>query len=188
MRQHRFAGPAALPAAFPAAFLAALALIAGCTEPTRYAERVERDGYADSAIEENRFRVSFSGNTRTSRDTVETYLLYRAAEVTLADGKDWFRVADQDTETETRFRAFATGFGSGGFGPYFYRSGFRHGFFGGAASTTSRPITRYEAYANILTFEGEKPAEDPTAYDARSVLETLGPQIIRPEPVVNASG
>ncbi|MEM9782534.1 MAG: hypothetical protein AAF899_08670 [Pseudomonadota bacterium] len=164
-------------------------VLVGCTEPTRYMPAVERDGYVDQAVEENRFRVSFAGNTRTSRDTVETYLLYRAAEVTLAAGKDWFKVAGQDTEAETRFRSFSTGFGRGGFGPFFFRSGFRLGFLGGVGgTTTSRPITRYEAFANILVFEGEKPADDPAAYDARSVIETLEPQIIRPEVIVNAAG
>lgn len=167
---------------------AALLTLAACTEPTRYAPAVERDGYADKPVETNRYQVSFSGNTRTSRDTVETYLLFRAAEVTLAAGKDWFKVATQDTEAETRFRSFSTGFGRTGFGPFFFRSGFRHGFFGGFGSVSTRPITRYEAFANILVFDGAKPADDPAAYDARSVVETLGPEIIRPEPVVAAGG
>ncbi|MEO0427239.1 MAG: hypothetical protein AAF160_07295 [Pseudomonadota bacterium] len=168
---------------------ALLLAVAGCTEPTRYMPAVERDGYSDRAVEDNRFRVTFAGNTRTPRETVETYLLYRAAEVTLASGKDWFKVAAQDTEAETRFRSFSTGFGRRGFGPFFFRSGFRHGFFGGFGGfTTTRPITRYEAFANILVFDGEKPEDDPAAYDARSVIETLGPEIIRPEVVVNAAG
>ncbi|MEM6677499.1 MAG: hypothetical protein AAF675_06470 [Pseudomonadota bacterium] len=172
-----------------AALAIALVGLAACTEPTRYAPALEREGYADRPVETNRYQVSFAGNTRTSRDTVETYLLYRAAEVTLAADKDWFIVADKDTEAETRFRSFSTGFGSTGFGPFFYRSGFRHGYFGGfGASSTARPITRYEAFANILVFDGEKPADDPAAYDARSVLENLGPLIVRPEIAVNASG
>ncbi|MEO0622188.1 MAG: hypothetical protein AAFU49_00340 [Pseudomonadota bacterium] len=163
-------------------------LLIGCTEPTRYAPAVDRDGYADQAVEANRYLVSFSGNTRTSRDTVETYLLFRAAEVTLAAGKDWFKVASQDTEAKTRFRSFSTGFGTRGFGPFFYRSGFQHGYFGGFASTDARPITRYEAFANILVFAGEKPPEDPAAYDARSVIETLGSEVVRPEAAVSAGG
>ncbi|MEO1495335.1 MAG: hypothetical protein AAFV19_24595 [Pseudomonadota bacterium] len=158
----------------------ALALTA-CTEPTPYQPATDREGYSDSAIEENRYRVSFAGNSRTKRDTVESYLLYRSAEVTLASGHDWFRVAEQDTEVTTRFRSFSTGFGRSGFGPFFYRSNFKHGFFGGVESSTARPINRYEAFANILVFKGEKPVEDPTAYDARSIIETIGPQVIRPE-------
>ncbi|MEM1275976.1 MAG: hypothetical protein AAGH74_05585 [Pseudomonadota bacterium] len=160
--------------------LATLAIgVAACTKPTPYAPADERYGYADQPIEENRFRVSFGGNTLTSRDTVETYLLYRAAEVTVAEGFDWFRLADQETEVSTRYRSFSTG---SAFGPFFYRSGFRGGFFGGIGTTSARPVSRYEAFANILVYAGDKPAEDPDAYDARSVLQTLGPIIQRPAP------
>lgn len=169
--------------------LSLVALLSACTEPTRYAPATDGEGYASKAIEENRFRVSFAGNSQTPRETVETYLLYRAAEVTLAAGKDWFRVADRDTEAETRFRSFSTGFGTSGFGPFYYRSGFRRGFFGSATTVTdTRPITRYEAFANILVFEGEKPEDDASAYDARSVLQTLGPEIVRPDVVLDATG
>ncbi|MEM8790176.1 MAG: hypothetical protein AAGE80_01060 [Pseudomonadota bacterium] len=154
-------------------------VLAACTEPTPYAPAVERFGYTDNPIEENRFRVSFGGNSRTPRATVETYLLYRAAEVTVAEGFDWFRIADQETEVTTRFRSFSnSGFG---FGSPFFRRGFRSRFGSGFGSTTTRPISRYDTIANIVVFEGDKPAEDPQAYDARSVLQTLGPTIVRPE-------
>ncbi|MEM7669082.1 MAG: hypothetical protein AAF317_08005, partial [Pseudomonadota bacterium] len=66
------------------------------------------------------------------------------------------------------------------FGPFFFRSGHRSSAFGGFASTSTRPINRYEAFANILVFDGKKPGEDASAYDARSVLETLGPEIVLP--------
>lgn len=156
-------------------------LLVACTDPTPYAPAVERDGYSDQAIEENRYRVSFKGNTRTPRETVETYLLYRAAEVTVDSGHDWFKIADQDTEAITRFRGFSSGIGIGGFGPYFYRSSFSRGFFGSVGTSNLRPVSRYEAFANILVFRGEKPDEDGEAYDARSVIQTLGPDIILPE-------
>ncbi|MEM0922184.1 MAG: hypothetical protein AAGF44_02245 [Pseudomonadota bacterium] len=154
--------------------LATLAL-AACAGPTPYAPAVDRNGFADQALEEDRFQVRFSGNSRTARETVESYLLYRAAEVTLASGHDWFRVADQETEVETRFRG-----GTFGSAPFIFRSSFRFSRFGFGA-TTGRPINRYEAFANIVVFEGEKPADDPLAYDARSVIETLEPTILRPE-------
>lgn len=160
----------------------ALAMIlAACAGPTPYGPATERDGYRDQVLEENRYRVTFSGNTRTPRETVENYLLYRAAELTVASGHDWFRVAEQDTEVQTRLRGFNTGFGRFGFGPFFYRSGFRGGFFGGIGTFNARPINRYEAFANILVFKGDKPAEDAQAYDARSVLKALEPSITRTE-------
>ena len=34
----------------------------------------------------------------TSRETVETYLLYRAAQLTVERGFDWFEMADRNTE------------------------------------------------------------------------------------------
>ncbi|WP_204306898.1 CC0125/CC1285 family lipoprotein, partial [Klebsiella aerogenes] len=49
-----------------------------------------RNGYSDTQIESNRFRISFSGNSLTARETVERYLLYRAAELTLQQGFDHF--------------------------------------------------------------------------------------------------
>lgn len=155
----------------------ALVTVAACTKPTPYAPATHRDGFADLAIEDNRYRISFAGNSSTSRDVVETYLLYRAAEVTLASGHDWFRIADRETEIETRFHSVATGFG----GTRFYRSGFRGPFVGGLATTNTRPINRYQAFTNILVFDGDKPTADPQAYDARSVIATLEPLIVRPE-------
>jgi hypothetical protein len=157
--------------------------LACCMGPTPYAPAVDGLGYANAPIEANRYRVSFAGNSRTTLDTVETYLLYRAAEVTLSSGRDWFRVADRDTAADTSYRAYSAGLGS--WRPFFYGPGFAPGFVD--ATTTIRPITRYGAYANILVFTGEKPVGDPHAYDARSVLETLGPRIVRPE-AATASG
>ncbi|WP_204260691.1 CC0125/CC1285 family lipoprotein, partial [Stenotrophomonas maltophilia] len=51
-------------------------------------------------IESNRFRISFSGNSLTARETVERNLLYRAAELTLQQGFDHFILADRDTEQQ----------------------------------------------------------------------------------------
>ena len=154
---------------------AALLLLASCTAPTPYGPATDRGGFTDQPIEANRFRVSFSGNTHTSRDTVETYLLYRAAEVTLASGNDWFQIAERDTEVETRFTGFTNEFGGRGFGSSFHRSG----AIGGGVTTTARPINRYMSFATILVFPGDKPAENPQAYDAADVIATLGDRIIR---------
>ena len=70
--------------AFP--LLLAAGLLAGCMTPTPYAPRTEgqRTGYTDRALTQTRYRVTFTGNSITPRDTVENYLLLRAAEVTLA--------------------------------------------------------------------------------------------------------
>ncbi len=161
--------------------LTAAVFLAACTHPTPYAPSNGKNGYSDKVIEDNRYWVSFRGNSSTPRDTVETYLLFRAAELTLESGRDWFRIADQDTEVSTRYSGFSTGFGNVGFGPYYSRRGFGGGFSTSIGTTSLRPVSQYEAFANILVYSGEKPADDPEAYDAREVLENLGPDIVLPD-------
>src|SRR5690606_16005552 len=69
-----------------------------CSTPTPYQSADKRgNGFSDTKIQSNRFRVSFKGNEKTKRETVENYLLYRAAEITQDQGQDYFVVDDKDT-------------------------------------------------------------------------------------------
>ena len=81
-------------------------MVAGCATETTYRPATGsgfyRTGYSDQQLEPGRFIVSFAGNTVTSRDTVERYLLFRAAELTLANGYDYFVMADRDTQLRSR--------------------------------------------------------------------------------------
>src|SRR5678815_4545876 len=89
-----------------AAVLAAAVGLSACATATPYQPNVPgaavSGGYSDYRLDMNRFRVTFAGNTLTSRETVERYLLYRAAELTLAQGYDWFALADRHTDRESR--------------------------------------------------------------------------------------
>ncbi len=164
-------------------------VLATCATPTPYQPDVGQFGYSDQLIETGRYKVSFSGNSLTKRETVETYLLYRAAELTLQIGNDYFVVAERDTDERTTYRA------NYGYYPYnnFYYSlhfhggrrhyypyyGYGYGF--GYDDFYSRPITRYTASADIVTFQGDKPRENAAAYDARDVVQNIGPSVVRPE-------
>ena len=76
-------------------------LLAACAgKPTPYQAAQGGFGYSEQQIEENRYRVSFAGNSATSRPTIEDYLLYRAAELTVQTGHDWFQVVDRNTVQE----------------------------------------------------------------------------------------
>ena len=165
----------------PALTLPVLVILSACAEPTAF-EPAGRDGqgYASQQIEQGRYLVSFRGNSLTDRETVETYMLYRAAEVARDAGGTWFRVAEQDTETVTRFSGTSSGFSRSRFGPYGYGSvsGFDTDF------VNVRPVRSFEAFANVQVFRGQKPKADPNAYSVRSVLKTLGPRIQRPAPTV----
>ena len=166
---------------------AGLALTACATQaPYQQAQSSTASGYADQAIEKDRFKVSFRGNSSTPKDQVETYLLYRAAELTLEQGFDYFLVVDRDTESNSRLRA------TGG-SPAYSRFGFHYNYyhpaygwygmydpFWGDAPTYTE-ITKYDASAEILLRSGTKPADEARAFDARDVIENLGPIIKRPE-------
>ena len=178
--------------------LGALAL-AACATATPYqsvnAQTGDHYGFLDQQIESDRYRISFRGNSLTDRSTVETYLLYRAAELTLTNGYDYFRMIDSDTERNTQYRS--TGFGPSGFGslysPHyrgFYPSwSYYHPYYGwhsaydpfwSGRGADLREVNRYEASAEIKLYRGTKPSNDESAFDARQVLQNLEPNILRP--------
>lgn len=193
---------------FAGAALLALAVGACQVSPTPYQPATAgsravsaRYGYTDQQIEADRFRVTFAGNSYTDRETVERYLLYRAAQLTVERGYDHFILADRDTDKKTRTYVDSVGGGfgggwGGGFGrfggwsPYwrYYGAGFGwrgwDPFWGDpffANRMDVRTIERYEAIAEIVVARGPKP-QNVRAFDARSVLQNLGPTIAPPEP------
>src|ERR1700709_608451 len=110
---------------------AGLGLLAGCMEPTAYAPRTtgQRTGYTDRALTQNRYRVTFTGNSATPRETVETFLLLRAAEVTRAAGYSSFVFDTRNTKANHTYDTVPYGPPD----PYFGRRGGFGGFggFGG---------------------------------------------------------
>lgn len=153
--------------------LAAL-LLAGCATVTPYQPIRDGQGYGQQRIENNRYRVSFAGNSSTPRETVENYLLFRAAELTLQQGADYFVMTGTDTEAQTHYQQTITAFG--GFGWY---SPYHHGL--GVGVGTAHPITEYQAQAYVTMYKGKRPADATNAFDAREVRSNLGPLIRYPE-------
>ena len=151
--------------------------LAACGAATPYQPAVDGQGYAELQLEDDRFRVTFSGNRLTARETVENYLLYRAAEITVARGFDHFVVADWEIERSTTYFSTMIGVGGAfGFGRYDV-FGDPFGTFG---SATARPADRYTGYANIVLRRGARPPGQPETYDARAVLRRLAPAISLP--------
>ena len=177
----------------------AMLVVAGCATETAYRPATgsgfERAGYSDRMIEPNRFMVSFAGNSYTSRDTVERYLLYRSAELTVQQGYDYFILSDRNTDKRTRTYAtpsFAGGpYGYGYWGPSWRYRGRGFGwrswdpFWGDPffdRSVDVQTIDKYEASAEIVLGHGPKPANNVRAFDAREVMRNLGPTIVTPKP------
>jgi hypothetical protein len=174
--------------ALTAALLTGVLALSACAMPTPYQSLVpsgrSSGGYSDLKISNDRFRITFQGNSVTDRDTVEQYLLYHAAEVTLREGYDWFMLTNRRTEAKTSH--FITP--EPVFGPewYYGRRG-RFGaigydpFWGGGYGYFDDDISRYRANAEIVLGHGKKPADNPAALDAHEVAANLGPTIVRPK-------
>lgn len=167
----------------------ALAL-AACTTATPYqplGTRGASGGFTEQRIEANRYRVAFVGNDYTSRQRVENYLLFRAAELTVANGYDGFTIVRRDTDKNVDFR---TSPGWGSYSPYWrpywrYRGhyGWRHWdpWFGApfwGDTVDIRTVESYEAMAEIVMFRGRR--ADPSSFDARQVIDNLRPTIVVP--------
>ncbi len=160
--------------------VSALALLSACTTPTPYqpvaGTSAYHVGYSDTRIEDGRYRISFAGNDATTRETVENYMLYHAAELTLNSGYDWFEIVKRATDSTTRtttyddpiaYRFYGRGrWGAWGFGDNWNSDSFEY--------------TRYEASAEILMHKGAKPEGQADAYDARSVKQNLEPKVVHP--------
>jgi hypothetical protein len=174
-----------------------LVLLASCVTSTPYQPDVPgqriHGGYSEQRLGANRFRVTFDGNTLTSRERVEGYMLYRAAELTLQNNYDWFRIVeratdrDQRTYVEPNYRPW---FGYGSWRPYwrYYRprygwdSWYPYGpdpFWADRDDVTT--VEEFEAHAEIVMGRGPLPAGDDRVFDARRVMVDLGPSIERPK-------
>ncbi|WP_417622037.1 CC0125/CC1285 family lipoprotein [Parasphingorhabdus sp.] len=152
-------------------------------------------GYSQTRLTDDRYEVSFEGNTLTSRERVESYLLYRAAELTVQNGYDWFVLLDHETETERRtyidrYPRYSR------YGPYYdywrphwsYYAGsdwvIWHPYGPGrfwSYEVDSRTVEKFKVFAEIRMGKGTMPENGDRVFDARTVITDLEPTIERPE-------
>ncbi|MDR3510819.1 MAG: hypothetical protein P4L73_04250 [Caulobacteraceae bacterium] len=150
---------------------AVLALGACASTPTVYqpASGPGAVGYAETPIENDRWRVRFHGGDGANVQRVGDLALQRAAELTLAKGYDWFRVTEREVEGGGGGArpTVSLGMGSANFGGgTAFGAGGGLGFeFGGGAGAS---VT-----LEVLMGHGPAPRE-PDAYDAREVRKSFG--------------
>jgi hypothetical protein len=157
-------------------------------------------GFSEQRIEAARYRITFEGNSRTTRQRVEDSLLLRAANVTLENGYDWFQVVNRATDPKTyQLRSPSYGYGwGGGYGYYggfatfrswsprygwgYYRDPFAFGGFYNSFDDRNETyeVTRFQANAEIILGKGPKPTDRADAFDARDVSTNLTPRVIPP--------
>jgi hypothetical protein len=124
--------------------------VAACA-PTPYRPQTLEGGYAHTRVNVDTFNVVFQGNAQTSRQTAETYALYRCAELTVESGFDYFVVIGGNSEALYGAKPGSTTSNSSGKNPSI--------------------VVLFKA------FKGEKPSG--AVFDARDVLQKLGPSIVR---------
>ena len=134
-------------------------------------------GYVEQRIESNRFRVTYNGVGAPG--PVADYALLRAAELTTAQGYDWFEVTqrwiDGRPDSAGGLRpSVGVGYGSSSYGGRYgeYRSsgvGVGVGLNFSGPSPTSTTL-------EVVMGNGETP-DRPNAYDARGVQDSLRPRL-----------
>lgn len=175
------------------ALFALLALAACGTPATPYAPATEPGGYgiSETQLDANTWDVGFSGNRFTTREQVETSVLYRAAEIAAAAGADGFLVLKEEFEKSetyegTSFSPYGYPYGGSGFYMFRYygRSpdvlGYRRAFRRPMPPIYLRQVSRYAASARIRLFSGEPPPDLGTPFNAQEVLTNLRPLIAPP--------
>jgi hypothetical protein len=154
-----------------------LGLLSACATAPIYSQKVDgaSTGYTDERLAQNRFRVTYTGGGSTVRETVEDFLLFRAAQVTLESRAAWFAFDTRDTSAHTTYLSSFNGFPRGpGFG---WRDRWDWWPDDGAETTA---ITRYQAYAEIVTLSEAQAHTDPHALNAQDVITRLGPKVLPP--------
>jgi hypothetical protein len=159
-------------------------LLAGCMAPTPYVPRVEgqQTGFTDRALAKNRYRVTFTGNSATPRETVESYLLLRAAEVTRAAGYSHFIFDTRNTRAITSVQTVPTFEPVDPFwgprGGYGFWGNYDYGF-GYDPNVDVVVRTNFNAYAEIILLTPEQAAKEPRALIASDVIANLAPVAAR---------
>ncbi|MBV8238272.1 MAG: hypothetical protein JO221_05825 [Sphingomonas sp.] len=173
-------------------------LVSGCATETTYrpatGKGFYRTGYSERQVEADRWLVTFAGNTVTDRDTVERYLLFRAAQLTLQNGYDYFVMVDRSTDRQAQtYSTPGPGWGGGwggGWGPSwrYYGRGFGwrawdpwwgDPFWGNNIDV--RTVDRYEASAEIVMRKGTPAKDEVRAFNARDVADRIGPTVVMPK-------
>ena len=128
---------------------ASAVVLAACATATPYQPASSAggfDGFSQQMIENDRARITFGGNSLTKRDTVENYLLYRAAEMAVERGFETFTLQEREVEANKRV-SVTPGLGNGfGYDPYFGYSFYRPRY------GWSRPY----AYSRFNGFRGRR--------------------------------
>jgi hypothetical protein len=148
---------------------AALVLLTACATPTTYrpASDPRAIGFSDYRIETGRYRVTFRGGPGAPPDQVANFALLRAAEVSLRDGYDWFRIVERSDDRSGGGSGPQVSLGTGG-GNFGRRSAV------GIGLGASFDLGGGPAYSRSREVQAGKGARPVDGYDARDIVRVVG--------------
>ncbi len=154
--------------------LLALTALAACSTP--YGKYGLLGGFSDSRIDANTFSISVDNNGFTSQQTTSLQALYRAAELTVTNGFDYFVIVS-GANNSTSMAIVMPGSSTSQTTVNSYGSTAAARTTTSYTPTTIVPIVLPNSTILIKTFKGSKPNDMANAYDARETMKYLGPQI-----------
>jgi hypothetical protein len=153
--------------------------------------------YSQAKVNATRYKISVKGHTFTSRDAIEKYLLYRAAELTLGDKFRWFTIAEARAKGDTAPvpKPDPTGLRYS-FRMQYWRPVWRYKLAGSpnwnswspfgsapffADGKDAKTITDFEVTADIVMHQGQMDDSNPLAFEPSAVDDLLVNQVSPPE-------
>ncbi len=155
-----------------ALLLVTLAL-AACATPTVFAPMTTASGsgYTETRIEADRWRVTFRGGSDAGRERVADLTLLRAAQLTLQQGDDWFRITERYGDAlPPRGPTLSVGAGTADYG---WHGGSSFGVGVGGIPLGGGPLI--SETLEIVMAKGPAPKGDPAVYDARGITQSIRP-------------
>lgn len=158
-------------------------LLTGCASgPSAYGPKVNGLGFNQTQIENDRFRVSYTGR---SAQEAQDYALLRAAEITLDHGYSHFKIIGEGLSDNGPARSgistsLGIGIGSGG-----------RGYYGGGRTRTNvgvginvndvaRALQGNQVNSDIeIRLLRRAGAQQDNIYDAKSITDSIRPQLFQ---------
>jgi len=173
---------------------------AGTPSPTAYGPMVPpaKPGvYSQQKTGTTRFRLIVAGHNFTSREAIEKYLLYRAAQLALEQKASWFTLSENrsDGDPVPASKPDSSGMHYS-FRMAYWRPAWRYKLSGDAAWSTwsafsgkpffadgkdPKTVTDFEVSAEITMRKGPMDDVHPLSYEPRAVSEFLVNQVLPPE-------
>ena len=138
-----------------------IAALAACSTP--YQEESYLGGVKAVKLTPDTVQISSKSNAYTSSETTWQYALLKSAQTTIESGYGHFAILDADNYSQTDYFATTT-----------------YGYYGAYTSVGS--YTKPKSTFVIRMYPGRKPAgTPPNVFDARTVWDTLYPQVQKPD-------